>query len=70
MAGYAHGVAEHTTARVVALAGADEVFVSSTTRDLLSAIDFALEPAGSFELKGLTGAREVFRVRGSPDCGV
>jgi class 3 adenylate cyclase len=63
VAGYAHGVAVHTTARVVALAGADEIVVSSTTRDLLSASDFALEPAGSFELKGLTGAREVFRVR-------
>jgi class 3 adenylate cyclase len=61
--GYAHGVAVHTTARVVALAGADEIFVSSTTRDPLSASDFALEPAGTFELKGLTGARQVFRVR-------
>ena len=64
VAGYAHGVAVHTTARVVALAGPDEVVVSSTTRDLLSANDFVLEPAGSFELKGLTGAREVFRVAG------
>jgi class 3 adenylate cyclase len=63
VAGYAHAVAVHTTARVVALAGADEIFVSSTTRDVLSAIDFALEPAGSFELKGLRGARQVFRVR-------
>lgn len=63
LAGYAHGVAVHTTARVVALAGTDEIVVSSTTRDLLNANDFALEPAGSFELKGLTGMREVFRVR-------
>jgi class 3 adenylate cyclase len=62
VAGYAHGVAVHTTARVVALAGADEIYVSSTTRDLLSSSDFTLEPAGSYELKGLTGAREVFRV--------
>ena len=63
VAGYAHGVAVHTAARVVALAGDDEMIVSSTTRDLLSANDFILEPAGSFELKGLTGAREVFRVQ-------
>jgi len=63
VAGYAHGVAVHTTARVVALAGADEIYVSATTRDLLSSSDFTLEPAGSYELKGLTGAREVFRVR-------
>ncbi|HKW71190.1 MAG TPA: adenylate/guanylate cyclase domain-containing protein [Candidatus Dormibacteraeota bacterium] len=63
VANYAHGVAVHTTARVVALAGADEVYVSSTTRDLLNPNDFVMERAGSFELKGLTGAREVFRVR-------
>ena len=63
VADYAHGVAVHTTARVVALAGPDEIFVSGTTRDLLNPNDFPLEPAGSFELKGLTGAREVFRVR-------
>lgn len=55
-----HGVAVHTAARVVALAGADEIFVSSTTRDLLSANDFALELAGSFELKRPDrGARSV-----------
>lgn len=63
VASYAHGVAVHTTARVTALAGSDEIFVSSTTRDLLNANDFALEPAGSFELKGLSGVRDVFRVR-------
>lgn len=61
-AGYPHGVAVHTTARVVALAGADEIFVSGTTRDLLTAKDFVLDSVGAFELKGLTGAREVFRV--------
>lgn len=66
VADYAHGVAVHTAARVVALAGADEIFVSSTTRDLLSPTDFILEPAGSFELKGLSGAREVFRVQPGP----
>lgn len=59
---YPHGVAVHTAARVVALAAADEVIVSSTTRDLLGGPGFRVEPAGSFELKGLTGAREVFRV--------
>jgi len=63
VADYAHGVAVHTAARVVALAGPDEIIVSSTTRDLLSPADFSLEPAGSFELKGLSGAREVYRVK-------
>lgn len=57
------GTAVHTTARVVALAGSDEIFVSSTTRDLRNANDLAIEPAGSFELKGLTGVRDVFRLR-------
>ena len=61
-AGYPHGVAVHTAARVVALAGANEVFVSSTTRELLSSGGFQVEPAGVFELKGLSGTHEVFRV--------
>ena len=62
VSGYPHGVAVHTAARIVALAGANEVLVSNTTRDLLSGASFAVEPAGSHEMKGLTGAREVFRV--------
>ena len=62
VSGYAHGVAVHTAARVVALAGAGQVYVSGTTRDLLAGTAFGLEPAGSFELKGLSGSREVFRV--------
>lgn len=62
VSGYAHGVAVHTAARVVALAAADQVYVSSTTRDLLGGSGFNIEPAGSFELKGLSGPREVFRV--------
>jgi class 3 adenylate cyclase len=63
VSGYPHGVAVHTAARVVALASANQVVVSSTTRDLLSGTGFVLERSGSFELKGLTGAREVFHVR-------
>src|SRR5262249_3156170 len=63
VAGRARGVAVHTAARVMAIAPAGGVIVSRTTRDLLSASDFAIEPAGSFELKGLTGEREVFRVK-------
>lgn len=60
--GYPHGVAVHTAARVVALAGPNELFVSHTTRELLAGAGFDIEPAGSFELKGLTGARNVFKV--------
>ena len=60
--GYPHGVAVHTAARLVALAAASEVYVSGTTHDLLASTDFATEPAGSFEFKGLTGPRAVYRV--------
>ena len=64
VSGYAHGVAVHTAARVVALAGANQLYVSSTTRDLPGGSGFNLEQAGSFELKGLSGARDVFHVAG------
>lgn len=64
VAGYAHGLAVHQAARVAALAGASEVMVSNTTRDLLAGGDIHLVAAGTFELKGLTGPREVFRVLG------
>jgi len=63
VSGYPHGVAVHTAARVMSLAAADQEFVSATTKELLGGGVFTLEPAGSFELKGLTGAREVFRLR-------
>ena len=60
--GYPHGVAVHTAARVVALAASNEILVSSTTRELISGGGFEIEPVGTFELKGLAGARDVFRV--------
>jgi class 3 adenylate cyclase len=56
------GVAVHTAARVMSLAGPDEVFASATTGDLLEGSGVTLEDAGSHELKGLTGRRQVFRV--------
>ena len=62
VAGKLRGVAVHAAARVMALAGPDQVFVSSTTRDLLSGSGIALESEGAHELKGLEGPREIFRV--------
>ena len=59
----ARGLAVHTAARVMALGGADDVMVSSTTRDLVEGSDLALEDAGEHELKGLPGVRRVFRLR-------
>lgn len=56
------GIAVHAAARILDLAGLDEVLISGTTRDLLDGADVTVEDAGTHELKGLTGPRQVFRV--------
>jgi class 3 adenylate cyclase len=56
------GIAVHMAARVLALAGPNEVLVSSTTSDLIEGSGLVLEDAGSHELKGLSGARQLFRL--------
>jgi class 3 adenylate cyclase len=56
------GVAVHAAARVMSLAGPGEVFVTSTTSDLLDGSGVELEEAGTYELKGLSGRRLVFRL--------
>ncbi len=56
------GIAVHTAARVLALAGPSEVLVSSTTSGLLEGSSLVLEDAGIHELKGLSGARQLFRL--------
>lgn len=58
----ARGLAVHAAARVMALAGPNEVLVSSTTFDLLEGSGLNLEEAGTHEMKGLTGVRKVFRL--------
>ena len=58
----ARGLAVHTAARVMSLGGADDVMVSSTTRELLEGSGISLEDAGEHELKGLPGVRRVFRL--------
>lgn len=63
--GDARGVAVHTAARVMAVADADEVVVSSTTRDLLEGSGLQLQEAGSHQMKGLAGQRTVYAVRES-----
>jgi class 3 adenylate cyclase len=54
------GVAVHTAARVMALAGPSEVLVSAGTRALVDDADFRFESRGLHELKGLPAALEVF----------
>jgi len=56
------GLAVHAAARVMALGGAGDVMVSSTTHDLLEGSNLVLEDAGEQELKGLAGARKIYRV--------
>ncbi|MBV9534919.1 MAG: adenylate/guanylate cyclase domain-containing protein [Solirubrobacterales bacterium] len=57
------GVGVHIGARVAALAGAGEVFVSRTVRDLISGSGIELESRGLFPLKGVEGDWEIFAVR-------
>ena len=56
------GIAVHAAARILDLAGLDEVLISGTTRDLLDGAGLTVEDAGTHELKGLSGTRQVFRV--------
>ena len=62
----ARGVAVHAAARVLSRAGADEMYVSSTTRDLLEGSGLTFEDAGQHDLKGLSGARNLYRVASPP----
>jgi pimeloyl-ACP methyl ester carboxylesterase len=57
--GSPRGIAVHVGARVAAAAGANEVFVSSTTNDLVAGSGIELEDRGEFELKGV-GRRRLY----------
>jgi class 3 adenylate cyclase len=54
------GIAIHVGARVMSLAAAGEVLVSSTTRDLVAGSGLEFEDRGEHELKGIEGPRRVF----------
>ncbi len=56
------GVAVHTAARVMAVAGPNEVLVSETTRALSDGSGLTFEDAGAHPLKGLVGDRQVYRL--------
>jgi class 3 adenylate cyclase len=60
VAGDVRGLAVHVAARVMALAGPGQVFVSSTVEELVAGSGLAFSDAGSHELKGVTGARRLF----------
>jgi class 3 adenylate cyclase len=54
------GIAVHIGARVGAKAGAGEVLVSSTVRDLVAGSGLAFESRGEHELKGVPGAWQLY----------
>ena len=60
------GVAVHTAARMMALAGPGDVVVSATVRDVLDGTDVTLEDYGIHELKGLPGRRQLYRLTRPP----
>ena len=60
IAGDVRGMAVHVTARVMAQAGPGQVYVSATTRDLVADSGLVFVDAGSHELKGVSGARQLY----------
>ena len=56
------GIAVHTAARIASLAGANEVLVSSTVRDLVAGSGLVFLDRGQHELKGIEGARQLLAV--------
>jgi class 3 adenylate cyclase len=61
-AGNLRGVAVHAVTRIAALANPGEVLVSAPTVSLLEGASLRLEDAGEHELKGLAGARRIYRL--------
>jgi class 3 adenylate cyclase/pimeloyl-ACP methyl ester carboxylesterase len=59
------GMAVHIGARVGALAGAGEVCVSGTVKDLVVGSGIAFSQHGAHELKGVPGEWPVYRVEGT-----
>ena len=55
------GIAVHTGARIAALAGAREVFVSQTVKDLVAGSGLSFEDAGAHVLKGVPGEWRLYR---------
>ena len=60
------GIAVHIGARVSALAGPNDVLVSSTLRDLVIGSGLEFEERGTHELKGVPGEWRLFAVASQP----
>ncbi len=59
-AGDVQGIAVHIASRIVALAGADEILVSRTVKDLVAGSGLGFAQRGSHPLKGLQEPMELF----------
>src|SRR5207253_294088 len=59
------GIAVHVGARVMSVAGANEVLVSGTVRELMSGSEIRFEDRGMHELKGVSAQQHLFSVRSS-----
>jgi class 3 adenylate cyclase len=60
------GVAISTGARIMAMAGASQVLVSQTVKDLAAGSGFSYADAGAHELKGLAGTWQLWAVASGP----
>ncbi len=60
------GIAVHTASRIMAVAGPGEVYVSATVLDLVDGSGLTFDDAGVHELKGLHGARQLYRLAETP----
>ncbi len=56
------GIGVHIAARVMALAGPDEVLASRTVKDLAAGSDIEFTERGSNELKGIPGSWDIYAV--------
>jgi class 3 adenylate cyclase len=66
--GDVRGIAVHTAARIMAVAASGEVLVSATVMDLVDGSELTFDDAGTHELKGLHGARQLYRLA-TPEIG-
>jgi class 3 adenylate cyclase len=62
-----HGIVVHTGARVMSKAGAAEILVTATVRDLMAGARFDVRERGTFELKGVSGSWTLFDVMAVDD---
>jgi class 3 adenylate cyclase/streptogramin lyase len=67
-AGKTHGIAVVIGARVMSLADAGDILVTSTTKELVTGSGFGFEDFSAHELKGVPGTWQVFAVTGVNDA--